>query len=248
MIINGIRYSKEQLSSMIDYAALSPNTTESTIREACKLAKEYRFRGFHPNPYWVPLAASELEGTNIETGIVISFPFGANPTSFKTTEAAELIKTLNGRPGCIDMVTNIGRIKDKDYKYYTNDIAEVVKIGHAAGLEVKSILEVQLLTDDEIKIACHCAVEAGVDFVKTSSGFNGSPQLRHVRLMKESIPNGVGIKYAGFGSISSNDQAELVITAIGLGATRFGTRLAPEIIDSIEKYYINSTIDFTVPF
>ena len=162
IVINGVEYSSAALAGMIDYAILDPDTTESVVREACKTGIQYKFKGVHPNPYWVALVADLLEGTGIETGAVLSFPFGANPTSFKVHEAKAMVKVLKGRPACIDVVTNIGRLKSKDYAFYTDDIAAVVAVGHDAGLEVKSILEVALLTDDEVKAACECAVKAGV--------------------------------------------------------------------------------------
>jgi deoxyribose-phosphate aldolase len=232
--IKGVEYTKEKLAGIVDYAVLDPNTTESKIKEVCELAKKYGFKGVHPNPYWAPLVADELEGTGIETGLVVSFPFGANPTSFKVHEAKELVKILNKRPGCIDMVTNIGRLKDKDYDLYTNDIAEVVKVGHEAGIEVKAILEVAMLTDDEVKAACECAVKAGVDFVKTSTGRGGNPSIKHVKIMRSSVPSNVGVKFSGYGSYN---PAQLTIMALAAGATRLGTRRAPEIIDEIEAYF-----------
>jgi deoxyribose-phosphate aldolase len=239
MIIKGVEYTREKLAGMADYAVLNPDTTDAKIEQVCKLAKEYGFKGVHPNPYWAKVVADELEGTGIETGLVVSFPFGANPTSFKVNEAKELVKILGHRPGCIDMVTNIGRLKDKDYDFYTKDILEVVKVGHEAGLEVKSILEVQLLTDDEVRAACECAVNAGVDFVKTSSERNGNPSIKHVKIMRVTVPPEIGVKFAGYGSFN---PAQLTIMAIAAGATRLGTRLAPEIIDEIEKYFMDVVV------
>jgi deoxyribose-phosphate aldolase len=234
MIIKGVEYTSAKLAGMIDYAILDPDTTENTIREACKTGIQYKFKGVHPNPYWVPLVADLLEGTGIETGAVISFPFGSNPTSFKVHEASELVKTLKGRPGCIDMVTNIGRLKDKDYAFYTDDIAAVVKVGHDAGLEVKAILEVALLTDDEVKAACECAVNAAVDFVKCSTGRGGNPAIKHVRIMRQTVPPKVGVKFSGYGSYN---PAQLTIMAIAAGASRLGTRRGPQIIKEIETYF-----------
>ena len=234
MIINGVEYTSGKLAGMMDYAILDPDTTEETVRQACKLAMQYRFKGVHPNPYWVELTAELLEGTGIETGAVLSFPFGANPTAFKVHEAKELVKVLKGRPACIDVVTNIGRLKDKDYKLYTEDIAAVVKVGHDAGLEVKSILEVALLTDDEVKAGCECAVKAGVDFVKCSTGRGGNPAIKHVRIMRQTVPPKVGVKFSGYGSYN---PAQLTIMAIAAGASRLGTRRGPQIIDEIEKYF-----------
>ena len=234
MIINGVEYTSEKLAGMIDYAILDPDTTENAIRDACKLAVQYRFKGVHPNPYWVELTADLLEGTGIETGAVLSFPFGANPTSFKVHEAHQLVKILKGRPGCIDVVTNIGRLKDKDYTLYTQDIAAVVKVGHDAGLEVKSILEVALLSDDQVKAGCECAVKAGVDFVKCSTGRGGNPSIKHVRIMRQTVPPEVGVKFSGYGSYN---PAQLTIMAIAAGASRLGTRRGPQIIDEIQQYF-----------
>jgi len=234
MIIKGVEYTAKKLAGMIDYAILDPDTTENAIREACKLAMQYGFKGVHPNPHWVELTADLLEGTGIETGAVLSFPFGANPTSFKVHEAREMVKVLKGRPACIDMVTNIGRLKDKNYALYTDDIAAVVKVGQDAGLEVKAILEVALLTDTEVKVGCECAVEAGVDFVKCSTGRGGNPSIKHVRIMRQTVPPEIGVKFSGYGSYN---PAQLTIMAIAAGASRLGTRRGPQIIDEIEGYF-----------
>ncbi len=240
MIINGTEYTPETLAGMIDYAILDPDTTENAIREACKLALRYRFKGVHPNPYWVPLVATLLEGTGIETGAVLSFPFGANPTSFKVHEAKEMVSALKGRPGCIDVVTNIGRLKDKDYSLYTDDITAVVRVGHDAGLEVKAILEVALLTDDEVKAGAECAVKAGVDFVKCSTGRSGNPAIKHVRIMRQTVPPEIGVKFSGYGSYN---PAQLTIMAIAAGANRLGTRRGPQIINEISQYFSDITVD-----
>jgi len=242
MIVNGVEYTPEKLAGMIDYAILDPDTTEKAIREACKLAVQYKFKGVHPNPYWVELTADLLDGTNIETGAVLSFPFGANPTSFKVHEAKELVRVLRGRPACIDVVSNIGRLKDKDYALYTSDIASIVEIGHDAGLEVKAILEVALLTDDEVKAGCECAVTAGVDFVKCSTGRGGSPAIKHVRIMRQTAPPDVGVKFSGYGSYN---PAQLTIMAIAAGASRLGTRRGPQIIDEINKYFSDIEVNET---
>lgn len=234
MIINGVEYTPEKLAGMIDYAILDPDTTENAIRQACQLAMQYKFKGVHPNPYWIELTAELLEGTGIETGAVLSFPFGANPTAFKVHEAKEAVKLLKGRPACIDVVTNIGRLKDKDYNFYTRDVFEVVKVGRDAGLEVKAILEVALLTDDEVKAGCECAAKAGVDFVKCSTGRGGNPAIKHVRIMRQTVPPEIGVKFSGYGSYN---PAQLTIMAIAAGASRLGTRRGPQIIDEINKYF-----------
>ena len=142
----------------------------------------------------------------------------------------------------MDFVTNVGALRGGDYETYKYDIAEVVKAGHEYGYEVKSIMESQLLTDEELAIGCRIAAEAGVDFVKTSSGRNGSPDVRHIAIMKKSageINPDIGVKFAGFGGFNA---APLAVMAIACGATRFGSRRANAIIDEIETFYKDMVI------
>jgi deoxyribose-phosphate aldolase len=239
MIIHGVEYTREKLAGIIDYAILDPDTTAGQIAAACRVAREYGFKGVHPNPIWVEAVADALEGTGIETGLVVSFPFGAVPTSFKVHEAAALVRAVRGRPACIDVVTNIGSLKDGNYSLYTSDIAEVVKVGHAAGIEVKAILEVAMLTDDEVKAACGRAVEAGADFVKCSTGRGGPPAIRHVKIMRQAVPAQVGVKFSGYGSYN---PAQMTVMALAAGATRLGTRRGPEIIREIDSSYAGAVM------
>ena len=234
MKINNEAYTAERIAGMMDFAVLDPATDEARIREVCELAVKYKVKGVHPNPLWVPLVADLLDGTGLEAGIPVAFPFGAIPTELKVAEAEAVVKSLKGRPACIDMVTSIGKLKGRDYDYYTRDIAEVVKVGHGAGYEVKSILEVAMLTDEEVATACKCAVEAGVDFVKTSTGRGGNPQIKHVKIMRATVPDNVGVKFAGYGGYN---PAQLTLMAIAAGASRLGTRRAVQICDELNQYY-----------
>ncbi len=232
MKIGNLELTRENLAQMMDYSVLGQDASEATIVEACRVAKEYGFKGVHPNPIWAQRVAQELEGTGIETGYVLSFPFGANPTEVKLAEAKYAVKTLKGYPWVVDMVTNIGKLKGGEYDYYRRDIAEVANVCHDAGVECKAILEVAFLTDDEIKTACELATEAGADWVKTSTGRGGSPTLSQLKLMRDSSPKHVKVKCAGFGAHWSPTVA---LTAIMVGAERLGTRRAPWIIEEITE-------------
>lgn len=232
MKIGGVELSKDSLAQMMDFSALNPDVTEDEIIKCCGIAKEYNFKGFHVNPVWVPTVAKELEGTGIETGLVISFPFGTNPTNIKVQEAKDAVKVMNGRPAVIDMVTNIGKLRGKDYEYYKNDIAEVAKVAHDAGIECKAILEVAFLTDDEIIKACELAAEAGADWVKTSTGRHGGPTLEQVILMRKHSPSHIKVKVAGTGSFWTPMVA---LGCLMAGAERIGTRNAPWIVDELTK-------------
>lgn len=232
MKLEDLDLSREKLAQMMDFSVLGPDASEEDVLKGCEIAKKYNFKGFHVNPVWVPTVARELEGTGIETGYVVSFPFGTNPTDIKVAEAKNAVKMLKGKPWVIDMVTSVGKLKSKDYKYYKNDMSEVAKVAHDAGIECKAILEVQLLTDDEIKKACELATEAGVDWVKTSTGRHGGPQLAQVKLMRDSTPSHIKVKVAGTGSFWTPMVA---LGCILVGAERIGTRNAPWIVDELSK-------------
>jgi deoxyribose-phosphate aldolase len=230
MKIVDLDLSKASLAQMMDYSSLSPQVSENEIRECCEIARRYKFKGFHSNPVWMSLVAHELEGTGIEAGCVVSFPFGTNPTVTKVAEAKVGAKLLHGVPWVIDMVTSVGKLKSKDYEYYKTDIAEVAKVAHGAGVECKAILEVGLLTDEELKIACELATEAGADWVKSSTGREKGPTLQQVKLMRKSAPSHVKLKVAGTGSFWTPMVALGCMLA---GATRIGTRSAPWIVDEL---------------
>lgn len=239
MIINGVTYDRKALAQMMDFAILDPGTSARELENGLKTAVEYGFKGVHPNLIWAERTADILEGTGIETGIVAAFPFGTLPTSEKVREVEMYCKIMRGRPACVDFVTNVGALRGGDYETYKKDIAEVVKAGHEYGYVVKSIMESQLLTDEELATGCKIAAEAGVDFVKTSSGRNGSPDVRHIAIMRSAMGSEIGVKFAGFGGFNS---ASLAVMAIANGATRLGTRRADAIIKEIETYYNNMTI------
>jgi deoxyribose-phosphate aldolase len=230
MKIGNVDLSKASLAQMMDFSALNPQVSENEIRECCEISRRYNFKGFHPNPVWMALVAQELAGSGIETGCLVSFPFGTNPTETKVAEAKAGAKLLHGMPWVIDMVTSVGKLKSKDYKYYKTDIAEVAKVAHDGGAECKAILEVGLLTDEELKVACELATEAGADWVKSSTGREKGPSLQQVKLMRKYAPAHVKLKVAGTGSFWTPMVALGCILA---GATRIGTRSAPWIVDEL---------------
>lgn len=232
MKIGNVELTKESLSQMMDFSSLNPDVTEEEIIKCCDITKEYNFKGFHVNSIWIPTVARELEGTGIETGYVVSFPFGTNTTKLKVNEAKEGARLLKGKPWVIDMVTNVGKLKGKDYKYYKRDIAEVAKVAHDAGIECKAILEVSFLTDEEIKKACELAAEAGVDWVKTSTGRHGGPNLEQIMIMRKYSPAHVKVKVAGTGSFWT---PMVTLGCLLAGAERIGTRNAPWIVDELSK-------------
>lgn len=201
------------IAGMIDHTMLKADASSETIRRYCREAKEYGFASVCVNTCHVPLVAKELKGSPVKVCCVVGFPLGAMLSTAKAFETAEAVK-LGAEE--VDMVINIGAMKDKNYKFVREDIRAVVKA--ASGKTVKVILETCLLDKEEIIKACELSVEAGADFVKTSTGFStGGANVEDVALMKHTVGEKARVKASG--GIRTPEQAEALIRA---GADRIG--------------------------
>ena len=162
--------SADHIAKFIDHTLLKPASTGAQIRSLCADALKYGFASVCINPTWVTLCADLLAESAVKTCTVIGFPLGATLPEVKAYEAEHVL-----RQGAqeLDMVINVGRLKDKAYVEVYNDIADVVRAGHGQGALVKVIFETGLLTDAEKAAACIICKEAGADFVKTATGFSG---------------------------------------------------------------------------
>ena len=154
-------------NKMIDHTVLKADTPLETVKRICDEAMEYGFASVCINPCHVAYCADYLKDSDVNVCTVIGFPLGANTSAVKAFETKDAI--ANGADE-IDMVMNIGALKDKNYDLVRNDVKAVVEA--ANGTLVKVILETCLLTEDEIKKACELCVEAKADYVKTSTGFS----------------------------------------------------------------------------
>lgn len=204
------------IASFIDHTLLKADATQSDIRKLCEEAYEYGFFSVCVNPIHVEYAANCFKEWKAKTQIatVVGFPLGATLTEVKCLET-----TLAVSKGAseIDMVLNIGALKEQRDEVVFEDIKKVVKA--AAGLVVKVILETCYLTEEEIVRACHIAEKAGASFVKTSTGFgSGGATVSDVSLMKQSISEAVKVKASG--GIRDYNKALEMIKA---GAERLGT-------------------------
>jgi deoxyribose-phosphate aldolase len=211
------------LAKLIDYTLLKPDVTRMEIVKLCQEAAEYQFKTVCVNPFWVAEAVSQLKGTPVGVATVIGFPLGANTTSLKAREADEAI-----RAGAIelDMVQNIGALKSGEIELVRMDIRAVVEVAWEKAL-VKVILETGLLTDDEKITACLIAVQAGADFVKTSTGFGaGGATEADIALMRQTVGPNKGVKASG--GIRSYDTALAMIKA---GANRIGASCGVALVN-----------------
>ena len=206
-------------AKMIDHTLLK---TEADLDKLLDEAKTYRFASVCVSPIWVSYTAEKLKGTGVKTCTVIGFPQGATPSVVK---AFETQKAIADGAEEVDMVISVGRLKDQDYDYVREDIKSVVAAAKGKAL-TKVIIETCLLTNEEKRMACRLAKEAGADFVKTSTGFSsGGAVVEDVRLMRETVGAEMGVKASG--GIRSRADAEAMVAA---GATRLGTSSGVKIV------------------
>lgn len=202
-----------KLAGKIDHTMLKADADAETIRRYCREARENGFASVCVNTCRVPLAAAELKGSPVKVCCVVGFPLGAMLPTAKAFETAEAVR-LGAEE--VDMVLNIGALKDRDDTLVREDIRGVVEA--AAGKTVKVILETCLLSREEIIKACELSVEAGADFVKTSTGFStGGATVEDVTLMKQIVGDRARVKASG--GIRTPEQAEALLQG---GADRLG--------------------------
>ena len=199
----------------MDHTVLKPDTIRNTVKRFCNEAKEYQLASVCVNPTHVKYVAEQLAGSGVKTCCVIGFPLGANTSFVKGVETMEAVK--NGAEE-VDMVINIGALKDKNYDLVYEDIKAVVDAAHPKAL-VKVIIETCLLTDEEKVRACEIAKQAKADFVKTSTGFGtGGATVEDIRLMKRTVGEGMMVKAStGINDRKTCDQM------LNAGAVRMGT-------------------------
>ena len=218
-------YSAPSIARLIDHTLLRPEATREGILQLCSEAREYNFASVCVNGYWVPLAASQLAGSQVKVCTVVGFPLGATSTESKVgeTEAA-----LRAGAQEIDMVQNIGALLGDDDRAVEEEIALVAAASHRHGAILKVILETSLLTDDQKMVACRLAQMAGADFVKTSTGFSSSGATVHdVELMRRTVGPTMGVKASG--GIRTLDDALKMLAA---GATRIGASASVKIVEA----------------
>ncbi|WP_106793379.1 deoxyribose-phosphate aldolase [Aquimarina sp. Aq78] len=211
------------LNTYIDHTLLKANATVDDIKKLCAEAKEHHFYAVCVNSYYVGLAESELMHSDVNIAAVIGFPLGATITKVKVYEAQQCIDEGANE---IDMVLNIGLLKSGYYTIVEEEIRVIKKVIGERVLKV--IFENCYLTDAEKKIACQLSLNAGADFIKTSTGFGaGGATLEDVKLMKNEVQDNIQIKASG--GIRDLEKAKQYID---LGVSRIGTSSGVTIVTS----------------
>jgi deoxyribose-phosphate aldolase len=210
------------LPSLIDHTVLRPEATKADVLRLCREAKEHRFTVIFVPPCYVDEAVAAVAGAAVRVGIPIGFPLGGHTTKAKVAEAVEAVAR---GASVLDMVINVSRLKSGDHDEVRQDIAEVVAA--TPTVEHKVILETCYLTQQEKLTACRLVVEAGADYVKTSTGFGAAgATVEDVRLMKTAVAGRAKVKASG--GIRDWKTAQAMLEA---GADRVGTSASLKILE-----------------
>lgn len=217
---------EKELAGYIDHTLLSATATSEQIRKLCQEAKDYGFCAVSINPRWVPLAAGELEHSNVRVDGVVSLPLGADSTKIKVASAMDAI--LSGADE-IDMVADLAAIIEGKDRYLFGQLQAVLRVCRSMrpGVLLKVIIEAAALSHEQKIFACQICEQCGVDFVKTSTGSHlaGGATIEDVKLMKQTAPN---CKVKAAGGIRTAPQ---VIEMLHAGAERIGTSAGVQIIN-----------------
>ncbi len=216
-------YTNDEIAETIDHTILKPEATPDDVVEICNEAIKYSFVSVCVNSCYAPLVSSILENSDVNTCVVVGFPLGAMSTASKVNETKDAIEYGANE---IDMVINIGMLKQAEYKYILNDIKAVSDTAHEMDAICKVIIETALLSDEEKVKACLLSIEAKADFVKTSTGFNGGgATVEDVSLMKRVVGDELKVKASG--GVRSREDAVNVLNA---GADRIGASAGVKIV------------------
>ena len=218
-----------EIAKTIDHALLKPQLTLDEVKEGLLLAKEYDVYAVCVRPSDVSFASEILEDSDVKVITVVGFPHGSVPTSIK---CAEVFQAAKDGAKEIDMVINIGWLKSDLDDQVREDIIEVVESAKAAGIEsTKVILETAYLTEEEIVRACLIAEEAGINFVKTSTGFGGAgATIPNLQTMRKTVSSSIEVKASG-----GVTDLDTLLSMRELGVTRFGTSATAVILNDLRS-------------
>lgn len=222
-----------ELAALIDHTLLKPEALESDIAVICEQARQHGFASVCVNPYWVPFVTKKLSGSGVKTCSVVGFPLGANQTAIKVSEAELAVEQGASE---IDMVINVGVLRAGGS--LLSEIEQIAGVAHAGGAILKVIIETCLLADEQKRLACTMAKEAGADFVKTSTGFASSGATEaDVKLMRDVVGSALGVKASG-----GVRTLEAVTRMVRAGANRIGTSSGVHILAEFSAPGVNIAI------
>jgi deoxyribose-phosphate aldolase len=220
------------IAKLIDHSLLRPDVTEADVLKLCEEAGKYNFHSVCVHPYFVKTAREALFRTHVKVATVIGFPLGMTFPQVKIYEAMEAV--LNGAEE-LDIVMNIGLAKSDKWDLVEKEISDIITV--TSGVIHKIIIETCYLTDDEKKRACSVIMNAGAEFVKTSTGFGTTgATVEDVKLIKSVTKGKIGIKASG--GIKTLKELRMFVDA---GATRIGTSSGVKIMKELEQNTIQKS-------
>ena len=214
----------ENLNKYVEHTLLIQDATKAELLKLFDEAKQYNFLGVCVNPCYVPLAKENLKDSDVKIVTVIGFPLGANTTE---TKIFETINAVRDGADEIDMVINVTKLKDRELDYIVNEISGIKAA--CQGKALKVIIETDLLTKEEVKLASELCVKGGADFVKTSTGFvkgGVGAKVEDVEIMYNTVKD-AGLQVKASGGVRDKDAAIAMIKA---GASRLGTSSGVKIV------------------
>jgi deoxyribose-phosphate aldolase len=218
----------QNINEFIEHTNLNPIITSANIEKIVQEAIDNQFVGLCVPPYWVKKARRDLGNSSVKLVTVVGFPLGYNRSEVKLQEIKSAIREKADE---LDVVINISALKCEAYEWIKPEIAQFAQLIHEHEKIIKVIIETAYLTEDEIKKACKICVDAGVDYIKTSTGFAPSgAKIEHIKLIRQIIPAEVGIKASG--GIKNLAQAQAMIEA---GANRIGTSSGVKIMEELRQ-------------
>ena len=222
----------DELAKTLDHTVLSPRATQADLERACDEAREHHFATVCTFPAYLPLVGERLRGSDVKTCTVCAFPHGAELPPVKVA-AAEAAVTAGADE--IDVVMNVPAMLSGDYRLVRDELVTLVRavrsraVNDARGMViVKVIIEAPYLDDKLKRLACKIVADSGADFAKTASGVGTQATVHDVELMRDALPEGVGVKAAG--GIRTLEDAETMINA---GAVRLGSSSAVQIVQEL---------------
>ena len=216
------------INSYIDHTVLKPTTTLQDVEQLCREAIQYQFAAVCIPPLYVKKATALVAGTAVKVATVIGFPFGYSAIEAKVAET--VLAIVDGADE-LDLVINISAIKNKDWQFLASEINAILPIIRNKNKVIKIIIESGILTDEEITTCCDLYGAAGVDFMKTSTGYAATgATVEAVALMRKHLSDAVQIKASG--GIKNYTFAKALIEA---GATRLGCSSSIKIVEEVAQ-------------
>ncbi|MBQ9828631.1 MAG: deoxyribose-phosphate aldolase [Lachnospiraceae bacterium] len=231
LYIRGEEINKATLAKKIDGSLLNPFTTKEEIQELIKMSLEYNTNSICVNPNFlddVVEAVRNQKGTDVKSCVVIDYPFGTSTLETKVAMARDAVER---GVDIIDFVIDYGHLKSGDRAHLLEEVKACVEV--AEGRETRFIIEVCYLTDEEIVAACETVIEGGGDYVKTSTGRFGGPDMRIIDLMVKTCAGRCKLKVAGTGRFWTT---AIALTTLAAGFDIIGTRSAKSIVDELPIY------------